>query len=57
MYDISHEQMLDIAGVIAEIKGMRMEVQTRCEEVDLSHLGIHHGKCIDDDLISRTSAG
>ena len=56
MYDISHEQMLDIAGVIAEItSGCGMEVQTCCEEVDLSHLGIHHGKCIDDDLISRIS--
>ncbi len=56
MYEISHAQMLDIAGAIAEIaSGYGLEVQSCCEKIELSHLGIRHGKCIDDELISRGS--
>ncbi|NLO83783.1 MAG: DUF1848 domain-containing protein [Clostridiales bacterium] len=56
MHEINHAQMLDIASVIAEIAGKYgIEVQSCCEEVELSHLGIEHGKCIDDELISRVT--
>ncbi|MBM7583199.1 DNA repair photolyase [Caldicoprobacter guelmensis] len=56
MRDVSHAQMVDIAGAIVEIANKYgIEVQTCCEEIELSHLSIHHGKCIDDDLISRIS--
>lgn len=32
-----------------------ISVRTCAEEIDLSHLGVNHGKCIDDELINEIS--
>lgn len=52
--DMSDAQKMEIAKVISEIAGKYgMKVETCCEEIDLSAVGICHGKCIDNELIAR----
>ena len=48
------DDMLQLAGILGEIADQySIELVTCAEEMDLSGLGIPHGKCIDDELISR----
>ena len=48
------DDMLRLAGILSKISGQyQMELVTCAEEIDLSGMGIHHGKCIDGELISR----
>jgi hypothetical protein len=48
------EEMARLAGRLKETaEGYHMEVVTCAEELSLSALGIHHGKCIDEELIDR----
>jgi len=47
-------QMRGLAKEISKIAaGHRMKVETCAEQIDLSDLGVEHGKCIDDRLISE----
>ena len=46
-----HETMLQKMQDIAYARGM--ELTSCAEELDLSHLGINPGKCIDDDYIQK----
>lgn len=46
-------QMRFLAGKIAKIAGANnIKVETCAEKIELGDLGIAHGKCIDDELIS-----
>lgn len=48
------DDMMRLAGIVVKIAGQySIELMTCAEEMDLSGLGIHHGKCIDDELISK----
>ncbi|HLP58764.1 MAG TPA: DUF1848 family protein, partial [Candidatus Deferrimicrobium sp.] len=50
----SPEDMMRLARILGKIAGQySIELMTCAEEMDLSGLGIHHGKCIDDELISK----
>lgn len=52
--EMSLEDIRAVAGAFAGIcKAYNLKLETCAEEVDLSDLGIGHGKCIDDELISR----
>jgi hypothetical protein len=52
--EISREDMYAIAQTFAGIgKANDIKIETCAEEADLAELGIAHGKCIDDELISR----
>jgi hypothetical protein len=47
-------EMVQLAGRLNQAaQRWNIEMVTCAEEIDLSHQGIHHGKCIDDQLISR----
>jgi Domain of unknown function (DUF1848). len=47
-------EMRTLAEKVAEIAGSyNMHVETCAEKIDLADLGIEHGKCIDDRLISE----
>ncbi|HON59595.1 MAG TPA: DUF1848 domain-containing protein [Smithella sp.] len=47
-------EMRGLAKAIAEIAaGHRMKVETCAEAIDLADIGVEHGKCIDDRLISE----
>lgn len=49
---IQQDQLLELAGFMARIADEHgMQIQSCAEEVDLSLLGIPHGKCIDDQLL------
>lgn len=50
--DLSEEYMLEIGKTLSEIGATcGLKIQTCSELVDLSAVGIEHGKCIDDKLI------
>lgn len=50
----TYETIFEIAGCFARIaKNNDLSLATCAEEIDLSSLGIAHGKCIDNDLINR----
>ncbi len=50
----SIEQVERIAAALAAIAHMySMEIVSCAEKIDLSNVGIEHGKCIDDRLINR----
>lgn len=52
--ELNNDEMVRMAEMLhplAERYGIRMV--TCAEEIDLSAVGIHHGKCIDEELISR----
>jgi hypothetical protein len=59
--DLSHEDVVQQPDAVAELSSFMahvaaehgMAIQSCAEEIDLSTLGIPHGKCIDDDLIRR----
>jgi DNA repair photolyase len=52
--EISQEDMYAIAQTFAHIgKAADIKIETCAEEADLAEFGIIHGKCIDDELISR----
>jgi len=40
-----------LRGLCDEARAHGLEIQSCAEAVDMSDLGISHGKCIDDDLI------
>lgn len=45
---------LELARELAEIAKLHgMEIQSCAEAIELSSVGIEHGKCIDDDLLER----
>jgi hypothetical protein len=47
-------QIRDLAKEIAKIAaGYRMKMETCAEAIHLADIGIEHGKCIDDRLISE----
>jgi hypothetical protein len=47
-------EMVQLAGRLNQVaQHWNIEMVTCAEEIDLSHIGINHGKCIDDGLISR----
>jgi hypothetical protein len=49
-------EMVRLAGKLNRAaRRWNIEMVTCAEEIDLSHIGINHGKCIDDRLISRIS--
>ncbi|MBB4197641.1 hypothetical protein CCR94_13090 [Rhodoblastus sphagnicola] len=51
------EEALQLARNLVAIAGVNgLEVQSCSEEIDLSPAGVAHGKCIDDQLISRLFA-
>ncbi len=52
--DMDESQMREIAGHFARIgKKYGIQLETCAEAIDLDELGIKHGKCIDDKLISK----
>jgi DNA repair photolyase len=54
--NISDAQKIEIATAISEIaRAYGLKVETCCEDIDLSRVGICHGKCIDDEHIARIS--
>lgn len=54
IFPFTYETMLEIAERFARIaQNNDLTLATCAEKIDLSSLGISHGKCIDDDLINR----
>lgn len=52
--ELSPDEMVRLAEKLNLIAGSYgIEMVTCAEEIDLSPIGIHHGKCIDDRLVSR----
>ena len=52
--EVNEEQMKDISFHLAEIaKKYSLKLESCCENIDLSSVGIEHGHCIDPDLIAR----
>lgn len=53
---LTEEKMKEIAAFFSDIaSGAGIEISTCAEKIDLSALGINHGKCIDDKLVSEIS--
>lgn len=51
---IDTDGMIDIAKRFVDIaQGCNIKLETCAERIDLSSVGIEHGKCIDDRLISK----
>jgi hypothetical protein len=51
---LDSDEMFHLAEMLNRIaRKYHIEMATCAEEIDLSPIGIDHGKCIDDDLISR----
>jgi len=51
---LDSDEMFHLAKMLNRIaRKNHIEMVTCAEEIDLSPIGIGHGKCIDDDLISR----
>ena len=54
MIDISYDKQREIAKELFQIaSSFGIKMNTCAEKIDLADLGISHGKCIDDELISR----
>jgi hypothetical protein len=54
MVDITDDILIKTSEAIRRIAEMyNMAVETCAEKIDLSHIGIKKGKCVDDILISR----
>lgn len=52
--DRTMKQVQDVAATLAEVaRAHSMEIVSCAEKLDLSPVGIEHGKCIDDSLIRR----
>jgi len=52
--ELDADEMFRLAKMLNQVsRKYHMEMVTCAEEIDLSSIGIDHGKCIDDDLISR----
>ncbi|UCH94634.1 MAG: DUF1848 domain-containing protein [Candidatus Aminicenantes bacterium] len=52
--ELAQKEMVRLAGMLSRVaEKYHIEMVTCAEEVDLSPVGIRHGKCIDDKLISR----
>jgi len=52
--ELNHREMFSLAEKLNQVaKRYHIEMVSCAEEIDLSGIGIDHGKCIDDDLISR----
>jgi len=52
--DRTMTQVQDVAATLAEVaRAHSMEIVSCAEELDLSSVGIGHGRCIDDRLVSR----
>lgn len=50
----NEKEMREVAGNLVEIaKNHNLSIETCSEIIDLSDIGINHGKCIDDRLISE----
>jgi len=48
------DDIIEIAGKLVEIAAVyKIKVETCSEGIELGSIGINHGKCIDDELISR----
>jgi hypothetical protein len=55
---LNSDDMQRLAGILGGIAGhYDLEVATCAEEMDLQGMGIQHGKCIDDELLSRICGG
>jgi hypothetical protein len=51
---ISKEKQLNLAKKISDIaRDSFLQLETCSEVIELEHIGIQHGKCIDDQLISK----
>lgn len=54
LFKIDNKQMVLISEKLLRIaKKYDIKLESCCEEVDLSRIGISHSKCIDEDLISK----
>ncbi len=54
--NVNHKAMGEIAKALSHIAGQYgIKIVSCAEEIDLSDIGIPHGKCIDDKLISEIS--
>ncbi len=52
--ELDSEEMIRMVEMLHPLaKGCGIEMVTCAEEIDLSVVGVGHGKCIDDELISR----
>jgi len=52
--DINNSDMLEIGGKLSEIALKHdIKMETCCELIDLSSVGIMHTRCVDDRLISE----
>jgi DNA repair photolyase len=52
--EISNSEMLEIGGMLSEIANEHnLSLETCCEPIDLTNVGVKHTKCIDDNLISQ----
>lgn len=52
--EVQEQQMQEFAFYLSTIgKKYNIKVESCCEEIDLSGVGIEHGHCIDADLINR----
>lgn len=54
VHSLKKEDMLVIAKAFSQIaKSYRLKLYTCCEEISLEAFDIHHGKCIDGELLSQ----
>lgn len=48
------DELLDLCSYMVDVcKTHKLDIETCAEELDLLDLGIKHGKCIDDNLLSK----
>ncbi|MDD5936454.1 MAG: DUF1848 domain-containing protein [Clostridiales bacterium] len=51
---LTTDEMHQIANLLSTIaKKYNIQIESCCEDIDLSEYGINHGKCIDDRLVSQ----
>jgi len=54
LVEITKDDMIEISSKLASIaKKYKLKIETCSEAINLDQVGVKHGKCIDDDLISR----
>lgn len=54
IHNITNKEMYIMAEYFAETaKTYNLKIESCAEQIDLEHFGIHHGKCIDDELIEK----
>ena len=54
IHNITNKEMYILAEYFAETaKKYNLKIESCAEQIDLEQFGIHHGKCIDDELIEK----